>query len=337
MIHYRSFGREVIYIIDIEASLDNLPWQAVGSVAIRRDSRKTGAYTVPLDLGRVFLSLSPLPHHIDFRATYKVLDAITVPQKSLSEVFESSEFYDFLINVGPFEGSWPVLRRAGKPLFTETRALGTFSVSLFDHYPDYFPRKVSLFPGAKPLDSYLHLERIRIVRLKLLQHKAFGIKFALPDRSIHCLANDDVPKDGVLAVELLGRMDSGIPVPLADDARVYALGFKEPLLDFPFVLGLAQSSSNFWWQSTFRASEVFDGGARFYLTAQRALRSPHTVLNSLNDQTTEGFLTLSPSRSVALGTQSFDRYLDKPLSLPILFEIKTIAAEGADTNTCPTL
>lgn len=89
-----SFDRRVIYLIDIEASLDNLPWTPIGSIVVRRDPGRTEGGTSPVELGRIFSNLSPLPHRIDFRAIYSVLDAIVVSPSAVSDVFESKSEHD---------------------------------------------------------------------------------------------------------------------------------------------------------------------------------------------------------------------------------------------------
>jgi len=48
----------------------------------------------------------------------------------------------------------------------------------------------------------------------------------------------------------------------------------------------------------------------------------------------DGHLTLTPSRSVALATKTFESYYAQPLSIPVQIEIQTVTGEAVDVKNC---
>jgi hypothetical protein len=130
-------------------------------------------------------------------------------------------------------------------------------------------------------------------------------------------------------MELLGRMVSEIPVPLAAEAELFEEGSDKALLAFPFVLG--PTGSNAWWDNRFIGTAAPPGLKRFYFSPAHGAISQR---KRLDDQTTSGRLILKPSRTVALRTQSFERYFGQPMSIPIKIEITTVSARWIVLKDC---
>jgi hypothetical protein len=325
-----------LYLLDFEASLDGAAWIPVGSAIF-----KAGASSTSVTLEDLFGKLSQVQHRVAVRTKISFLDARAIPAQASKKVFDSSGFHAMAFIRGPSQGTWPALRKPEIVRFTEIRSSATMSVSLFDRYPSDFPSQVNAFPSAKPLESYFAPNRVQIIRLTLPERKASGITFEWPGsrgEKTYCTNADAVPANRVAAIELSGRMDTDISVPLAAEAELYVDASDKILLAFPFVLG--STFSNAWWGGRLVATTAsLDSArfctARFYFGRTRVGAPQSDLVERLDDQTATGHLILKPSRSVALRTQSFYRYYGQRLSIPVNIEITTVSARWIDFKDCP--
>jgi serine/threonine protein kinase len=316
-----------LYLLDFEASLDGGDWVPVGSALFRDGGGSTNT-----TLEELFGKLSQVQHHVALRTIISFLDAGVVPAQTSKKIFDSHGFHAMAFIKGPFDRTWPDLRKPDIVRFTETRSPATLSINLFDRYPPDFPLQVFAFPGREPLESYFAPNRLRIIRLRLPEGKASGITFEWPSEpgeKSFCGSADSVPADRAIVMELLGRMVSEIPVPLAAEAELFEEGSDKALLAFPFVLG--PTGSNAWWDNRFIGTAAPPGLKRFYFSPAHGAISQR---KRLDDQTTSGRLILKPSRTVALRTQSFERYFGQPMSIPIKIEITTVSARWIVLKDC---
>jgi serine/threonine protein kinase len=316
------------YLLNFEASLDGGAWVPVGSALF-----KAGGGSTVATLEQLFGKLSQVQHRVALRTTISFLDASAVPAQTSEKVFAPPVPVMAFVS-GPFDRTWPDLRKPDIVRFTETRSSATLSINLYDRYPPDFPPQVTAFPGPEPLESYFAPNRVRIVRLRLPEGRASGITFdwpSEPGEKSFCGSADSVPADRVAAMELFGRMVSEIPVPLAAEAELFEEGSDKALLAFPFVLGAA--ISNAWHGGRFWRTEGSVDLRRFYFSPAHGAISQ---MKRLDDRTISGRLILKPSRTVALRTQSFERYFGQPMSIPIKVGIyfTQVATTGCGWAQC---
>jgi hypothetical protein len=326
-----------LYLLDFDASLDDGAWVPAGSAVFKSGGgSKTGGGSQNVTLEHLFGKISQAPHRVALRTTISFLDASFVPAQASSKIFDSSGFQAMVFINGPFQETWPDLRKPEIVRFKETRSSAPMSITLFDRYPSDFPPQVTAFPGPKPLESYFAPNRVQIIRLRLPDGRASGIVSEWPSgrgEKNSCTSADSLSASGLAAVELFGRMDPEIPVPLAAEAELYLDAFDKTLLTFPIVLGAV--SSNAWWGDRIDGSEASADWVRFYFERTRGGASQSGLLERLDDQTASGHLILKPSRLVALRTQSFDRYYGRPLSIPVKIETATVKGRWIDLKDCP--
>jgi len=324
-----SLGGTFLFLADLEGSLDGGPWIPIGSVVVNSTGRMQLMQEIPVT--RCFPGLSPVPHRIDVRATCRLLNAGALSAQELKEILNNrhSSEANVVCVCGSQEKPWPALRRPDKWLSTETRSVGVSSITLFkEEYPEDFPHKVLQIPG-KPIDSYLHLSRVRILRLNLPQPQSSGIRVIWPGEHKwpYCLARDKVRSDRIFGIELFGSKDNEqLPVPLAVDARLYDDRLADPLLSF-------QLAYEGQWYQPEGHYESDDTWARLRFSPGSVASSSDAIRRS-DGNGIAGHLTLTPSRSVALATRTFESYYARPLSIPVQIEIQTVTAEAVDVKSC---
>ncbi|MGD0363704.1 MAG: serine/threonine-protein kinase [Bryobacteraceae bacterium] len=328
-----------LYLLDFEASLDGGSWAPIGSAVF-----KAGSASTSVTLEQLFGRLSQAPHRVVLRTTIRFLDAGAVPPQTYKQMFDSSRFRAAgpAFIRGAFQGTWPDLRKTDIVRFTETRSSETKAIDLYDRYPPEFPNRMATFPNGKTVETYFAPNRVQIIRLRLSGGSGPGIAFEWPSgpgQRTHCSSADSVPADRVAAMELSGRMDPQIPIPLAAEAELHVEGSDRALLAFPFVLG--EAYSNAWWGDTFVgistdvSTSADSNRMRFYFRGTRGAAARSDLLERLAGQTASGYLILKPSRTVALGTQSFERYFGQPVSTPVKIEIATVEAKWIELKDCP--
>jgi len=346
---YWPLDRRFVYLMDFEASLDGGAWVPVDSVALRGEGGGTNFKTIQQLFGKV----SQAPHTVQVGTRISLLDARAVPAQTLEKVFGGSDQSSRERGPAgprarvpsPME-AWAALRDSKAVRSSESHA-ASFSINMFDSYPPNFPTQVTSFPGPRPLESYFGPKRIRIVRLRLPPGRESGIAFEWPSRygpsTKTCANADTLPSDRVAAVELFGTYDSRVPVPLAAEAEVHEDGVADRLLGFPLVVG--EEDSNDWMGGRVRGTITSDTYLRLEFTCgclssqhpgvvPSPLVSSRSALEGIPDQTTKGRLTLNPSRSLALATKSFERYLGQDLSIPVTIEVITVDAKWIDMSKC---
>jgi serine/threonine protein kinase len=326
-------AQRFLFLADLEAALDNGPWKPIGSIIVDGDPRGFGRHEEAFPLTQFYSGLSPVPHSIDFRAVCKLLNPADISEPEVKQILGSPGPRVHIL-VGDYQSRWPGIRKLGIALFTEVRSVGSLHTTLFKSYPEDFPHKVLEAPGGKAMDTYFHPRRIRIVRLKLQQRSAPGVRFTWPTENnnsrTYCLPLEDIRTDQVIGLELFGHMDSTIPVPLAGNARLYANRALGPLLSFPIAFGLG--AENGWYQPL--RESLVSGDWAILRFEPKPGASPEDRIQLQDDQLTEGHLDLTPSRSVALGTRWFEYYFARPLSMPMQIEIKTLNATAVDVKSC---
>jgi len=324
-----SLGKGFLFLADLEGSLDGALGIPLGSVVVNDAGLMQGTAVT-----QYFPGLSPAPHRIDVRATCRLLNTASFSSQELKKIFANSPSAA-VFALGRHELPWPALRKSDKWLSTETRSVGVVSFTLFkEGYPEEFPHKVSQVPG-KPIESYFHPTRVRILRLDLPQAPSSGVRFiwSAEHKRPYCLGRNDSPPDAIFGIELFGPMDDKeLPVPLAADAKLYDDRLVEPLLSFPLALRV-EKLGNGWFQPE-GGSEADDNWARLRFSPGSAASSPDAVRRP-DGKGIAGHLTLTPSRSVALATRAFDSYYAQPLSIPVEIEIQTVTAEAVDVKSCP--
>ncbi len=320
-------GGSFLFLADLEGSLDGGPWVPIGSLIVANGTIGTASRVQSAAVTRYFPGLSPAPHRINVRAICRLLSGASFSSQELKGIFGdrvpgANAAFGF-----PDLDHWPALRKADKWLSAETRSVGVVSITLFkEEYPEEFPHQLSRVPG-KPIDSYIHLSQIRILRLNPPQTPSSGIRFIWPGEHMKpdCVARSQVPPDGTLGIDLFGPVDD-IPVPLAADARLYDDRLTDPLLSFRLAYTAEDGLDS--PHGRFRASD--DNWTRFGF-------SPESVSQSTlrpDGKGIAGHLTLTPSRSVALLTKVIESYYAQPLSIPVQIEIQTVNAEPVDVKSC---
>jgi len=323
-------GGSFLFLADLKGSLDGGPWVTIGSLIVANGSIGTASKGDSAPVTRYFPGLSPAPHRISVRATCRLLSGASLSSQELKGIFgDRVPGANAAFGFSPDLDHWPALRKADKRLSTETRSVGVVSITLFEkEYPQEFPHKLFQVPG-KPIDSYIHLSRIRILRLNLPQTPSSGIRFIWPaeHEMPYCVARDRVPSDGTLGIDLFGPVDD-IPVPLAADARLYDDRLTDPLLSFRLAYTAEDGLDS--PHGRFRES-VDNNWTRLGFSPESV--SPSTL--GADGKGIAGHLTLTPSRSVALLTKVIESYYAQPLSIPVQIEVQTVTAEAVDVKSCP--
>ena len=326
-------GKAFLNVVYVEGALDDGPWEPIGSAAYQEKDESSG-FLERSTLDNFFprAKLTPTPHEIKLRATFRFFDPGKLSAEAQNEISKSRSAF--------VENAWPWAQNAAL-LFTETRELDTISINLFTEYPKDFPRAASATEGMGPPQSWFHLDRVRIVRVSLPAGNATGFALEWPhDKEKRSYCSPGNPADltnRVIGIEFLGRMEP--PIPLAADGTVWSDRDSKPLLSFPIVLGeLGQLYSV--GNASIGANAVLIGSRDVWLSnmadfAAEDHPSLKTLPEGTKDGITSGHIDFVPSRSVALATKSLDRYFGEKLSIPVSsLEVITVPGEWIQKKGC---
>jgi serine/threonine protein kinase len=315
---------KVLWQAEIEASWDGEP--APPLLKKSWDSRSLEINSAGTDLRELLgsVSLAAGPHRLSLRAT------ITSYLGSAA-----SERDDLTANA---------------PLDRETRELGVFPVSLFSSFPPDFPHAVTL---DEPAESLFRVDAVRLVTVSLPPRAGKCILFPWPGAEpaqveTVCLPPADLPPRGlIVGFEFKGTTRVEGSVPIAMTASVDAPGLEKPVLVFDITstnynslrFGRAWNvrRESMWTFMTVPGGDYKLDGIGAILKGLAAERLFHVTDlprdEPVRDEPVRGELRLTPSRSVALATRRFDRYLGNAMSLPI--ELIVSEVSGAWTDEIP--
>ncbi len=230
----------------------------------------------------------------------------------------------------------------------EVRRLDPLTLNLFDEYPADFPPAVTGAEVARELESWFQLERIQLVRLVFPPGEGSGLEIRIPSHHrpdveetwrFPTRGRDDLVSGTVVHLTLCGFFDLArepAPIPLAAEASLQLEDGTE-VLGFPVACGAGRLAAPYLrvphgWPSSSFSWPGESNRMCFYWAHQGSfwgreyLRIPPEVCP---DGEYEGHIALSPSRSVALGTREFDRYVGEKIQLPVTIEVITASAEWA--------
>jgi hypothetical protein len=310
-------GKDFFNIIYVEGALDDGPWKPIGSASFRERDEATFIYST--GLGHVFppADLTPTPHQVKLRATFRLFDA----NNKLSSEAKS----------GLLANAWPAVKNS-VPLFTETRELDPLSINIFREYPKDFPREVFASQVTGTPQSWFHLDRIRIVRVKLPAGNAPCFTFEWPNdkrKESYCTPRNQAKlTNPVVGIELFGGLKP--PILLAADTTVWSNRNSKALLSFPLVCCPSGQLLDPW---RFATTGVRMAGSPFWSSSSElnfaTTSNPLPVLpDDTEDGTTSGRIEFAPSRSVALATKALDRYFGEKVSIPVpSLEVVTVPGE----------
>lgn len=314
--HFFDSKTDVIAVFDTQGALDGGRWVNTGWCGLLQG----GSKMFSRDLQTYFPDqIDAGPHQLEFRAQLYLVDPEEISDKIKTCVTDKS-----------FRDSIPELF-LDESRQSESRSLGRFAVNLFHEYPNSFPQVVDSASLAGPVDSWFRLDRLRIYRLSLIGQAAPFVRFVWPTRNIElCYVAPSVElkaQNLVAGIELFGRFNWRMPVPIAARAHVRVGDSPASLLSFPLTFGSGKMTVSIGdgamsWTTT-------PDGATPRITVDWAAFNTgdyKELPTGLPDGITPGVLHLVPSREVALQTQQFMTYLGNDLLLPIDIEIVTIKA-----------
>ena len=336
-------GVDLTYIADLEGSWDDGPWFPIGSGLYR------GQFfyqSTPLEAFLTEEQLNLAPHQLEIKVTITLLASDFVAQddgkgrgvRGVVGRAEAEMESDFVH--GPFEQSWTSARRI-PPLFVETRILPTKLLHLFAEYPEDFPRRVSDAEARRSLEHVFVVDRVRIFLVDLPNGDSPGYQFTWPgysDMESYCTPKDRTTNVGlVVGIELTGRFDQRVEVPLAGTATLWPTDASEPVLSFPLVFAsdFTRSlghGSMFFGRSIMRA----DWMRADWMRADWAGTNPSRLVElptPVPDGSIPAHLRIEPDRATAIASE-FPSYFGGTLSLPILLEFVTIEGEWLEDESC---
>jgi serine/threonine protein kinase len=316
----------------VEESVDSGPWKQAGFASARLfGSARQGPRRITTLSENTYPDekLSAAPHHFEFRGKFTACDPNTLPTIEAREsTMHGHSVTEFLA----------ALASCSTPLFSETRPLGTAPLTLFAEYPPDFPRQVSAPDGLRPIDRWLHIQELRVLRVNLSGPRASGFAVEWPPGwgapHTACFPRDQKETDRlVVGLELLVKAgDPEFPIPVASEASFWSDQGSTPLLSADFILGAGRfgigrggmdvHSEESWTRFDFQLSK---SGSFLQVLPQNP-----------SDGESSGRIELKPSRAVALSTKLFDHYLGESFSVPIpRLVIQTIKGEWVNKADCP--
>jgi serine/threonine protein kinase len=309
-------GRYFLCIVDVEFAWDGAAWQPIASCVSGHDrsNKQVAGHIVAIPLLKVLSAeVRGGPHRLELRAHVTLFDGAPVRRWSSSRTHLRKRF----------DESSPELRRL--PVVSrETRSLGSYSINLFDGYPEDFPGKVPLV-SVPDLSKWMKVSRVTLVRTQTRIEAGRCFSFDLPGWSggRQCLGDDMSKSEGdLVGLSMEGMIDASASVGLAAIARV--AGTDRDLLRFPLAIGAGyvwiHAAQARPWIERHSSSEFFYRVESDAWTKRREDSLPTTLADGVH----RGRLELTPSREAALQTRRLDRYLDAPLSLPIDVEVRTV-------------
>ena len=296
-------GMDMLYLAELVGSWDGGPFKPLAYGIYRSSPQDEPSWRIPVPVSRLFDEITPNPHTLDLRTIFHVFRPGQIP-------FEGSSLG------APGQPDLTIDR--GRAMRKISRSIGSFTINLFEEYPEDFPRKVPLAQLGTPLESWFRVRRVRIVRVRIPDGTGYGIEHS------HGPMGGLIPKEEasssgqVACVELIGMLNPELPIPFAAEATLRIPGQQDPLLVFPFQFGRGFKSFGFaHW-------EDLDDGTFKELGLWEQLVSPAVLPQANKDGITAGQLDLKPSRSLAIDTGRFDRFIGDEIHLPIEVEIITV-------------
>jgi len=336
-------GKDFLNILSYEGALDDGPWKPIGSVAYQ-EKDENGGFTTGYTLDKIFTipELTPTPHEVKLRVTFRLFGAEKLPTEARGDLAKRRSV------PGAFEKAWPAVRNC-VPLFTETRALDSVSINLSTTYPDDFPRKVFARQLTEPPQTWSHLERVRVIRVRLPAGSAPGFALRWPPHDGHSPFSSNPSASTnetsycsppnlsglaspVVGIEFFGRLEPAVPI--AADATLWSDHGLKPLLSFPVIWSDGEL------QSIPTAGGVAaEGGDRTWPYNGAEFPKPNrplpTLPDGVSDGTTSGRIDFAASRSVALTLKGLDHYFGDQLSVPVAsLEVVTVPAEWVQKEGC---
>jgi len=330
--------------VQLEGSLDDEPWREIGWLWSLEVRGKTQSLIAKDNLRGAFAptKLTAAPHQLAFRGTFSLLDPSSFPAEAKAFMEDALDLHQLDNFLAKGKGSGP--------LFSETRALGTASITLFEQYPPDFPRQVAAPQSFRPIDRWLDVQELRIVRVNLPGPRSSGIAFDWPQSNLplkisgtydwprwqpFCFPSRQNNGSGlVVGVEFLGKADKQPAVPVAAEATVWSDQSATQLLSADFILGANRFELGEMNTPIRAGSEGSWNRYSFELTGTSSLLP--TLPQGVIDGVTSGRIELKPSRSVALATRQFDHYVGDSFSVPVpRLVIETVQGKWVQKSGCP--
>jgi hypothetical protein len=336
-------GKDFLNILSFEGALDGEAWGPITSVAYQEKDESSG-FVTRYTLDKIFPTgrLSATPHEVKVRVTFRLFEVEKLSAEARSEL-EKHRFVP-----GAFENAWPAVRNF-VPLFTETRALDPVSITLSATYLDEFPHKVFANQLTEPPQTWSHLDRVRIIRVRLpaggapgfaLQWPAHeghgpasGSRSASTTRESYCSPPDSTGLTSpVVGLEFFGRLEPAVPI--AADATIWSDHDLKPLLSLPVIWGQG-GLQGVPKAGGFRVESDDRTGPYNRVEFPNGNRPLPTLPDGMKDGTTPGRIDFAPSRSVALTLKGLDHYFGDQLSVPVAsLEVVTVPGEWVQKEGC---
>lgn len=297
-------GQTVTCLARVEGSLDGGPWLPAGYHFFDPRSEARATLTVPIARLSSSGSIDSGPHDIALRAGFEIFDV--APRGSGCG------------GGSPERNTGLAAVLSNTPIKRFDRPLGRYTINLFDEYPDNFPRAVSLEELSGPVSSWLRVDRLRVVRVRLPEGTDSHMLEESHGRNTirHDVSSRAHTASGlVVCIEFEGHLDEGLPLPLAADASILLAGEQQPLVGFPFYIGAGISGPYIGGSH---------GGDGTELLGLDLPVTPAILPLNIEDRTMQGELRLTPSRAVALEARCFDRYIGVTVAFPVEISIQTV-------------
>lgn len=333
----RSFdpALEYFYIADLDWAWDGASWEPVAS-AIAYHGGPGGGYSVPLGTLIDKDRISPGPHRAELRARIAFYDPAIVPIDSLPLRSTQS------LSWSPTDNPWDSIRDED-PLFTEVRELEPLTIHVFQEYPADFPHAINGSQAISELGTWFAVDRVELLRLVPPEGDGSVLEVSVPspyrpgeeETWTWEITSDDRKNLGdglIVRLRFHGYFEfdqDPSPPPIAAEASLQIEGRSTPLC-FPLTCGQGRFTVPHGSPSSYYStpSVTLYWASQYGLHGGDHLRWPPEVCAD-GEHTAQ--LVLTPSRSLALGTRAFDRYLGEEISIPITLEVLTVRAKWADT------
>jgi serine/threonine protein kinase len=307
-------------ILEAEASVDGGPWRVLTDAVVDPSAGKSSGSVYKVRVDTLLPPHSALAgsHRLSLRYSVSLFerDARTQPE---SKVADRAAIIT----------AFPEL--AGRaPRFRISRTLDPLSITLFDTYPDAFPRKIVEDETAGPPASWFHVERAGVLQVIVPEQSGRELHYLSPgskDDGSVLFDDHEAPHGGVMtAVEFESRLDPNVSLPIAGQAALWEEGAGAPIVSFQLCVknGKIMTDPFSWWLFPDRG---FHRRFTVYSGELSAAPMPPGVRT--------GHLSIVPSRDTAIRCRSLDRFLDREIQIPLQFEVTTTQGTWAEHDHSP--
>ena len=295
--------------VELEARWNEGSWRVINS-AVLGNSREFRGFVISPRLSEIVHdTLSPGPQRLSVRArvrTFQRHEAIAGNDR---------------VRTSPED-----LTGTTRPEHEETRMLGSYPITLFERYPNDFPREVPAATAGTTTDSF-RLSRMALIRADLppTGTRPACVEFHAPrSNGVYAVCQDAgrARMDGaIVAIGFTGTISS-LQVPIAATG---ILQVDNSIPPFPISFSLTADDHGVSVNGTLATGPDEDAQTFYHV-----LREPMVNPGSLVDAVLHGQVRLTPSRDIARGAAAFDRFFGGTLVFDVPVEITTVTGSLRD-------